>query len=77
MTICARDFELHVDLFVENGGAERANAIERQLVDDAGRFLFSRREVGTAELVLELLPDAWPDPRDGRVVYGGPRGRRG
>ena len=55
VTICARDFELHVDLFVENGGAERANAIERQLVDDAGRFLFSRREVGTAELVLELL----------------------
>ena len=55
VTICARDFELHVDLFVENGGAERANAIERQLVDDAGRFLFSRREVGTAELVLGLL----------------------
>ena len=55
VTIRARDFELHVDLFVENGGAERANAIERQLVDDAGRFLFSRREVGTAELVLGLL----------------------
>ncbi len=55
VTICARDFELHVDLFVENGGAERADAIERQLVDDAGRFLFARREVGTAELVLELL----------------------
>ncbi len=55
VTICARDFELHVDLFVENGGAGRADAIERQLVDDAGRFLFARREVGTAELVLELL----------------------
>ncbi len=55
VTICARDFELHVDLFVENGGAERADAIERRLVDDAGRFLFARREVGTAELVLELL----------------------
>jgi nicotinamide-nucleotide amidase len=55
VTICARDFELHVDLFVENGGAEQADAIERRLVDDAGRFLFSRREMGTAELVLELL----------------------
>ena len=73
VTICARDFELHVDLFVENGGAGRADAIERQLVDDAGRFLFARREVGTAELVLELLRDPGPDPRDGRVVHGRPR----
>jgi nicotinamide-nucleotide amidase len=55
VTICARDFELHVDLFVEDGRAERAAAIEEQLLADAGRFLFARREVGTAELVLELL----------------------
>jgi nicotinamide-nucleotide amidase len=55
VTICARDFELHVDLFVEDGGAERATAIEEQLIADAGRFLFAEREVGTAELVLELL----------------------
>jgi nicotinamide-nucleotide amidase len=55
VTICARDFELHVDLFVQDGGGGRADTIEEQLVEDAGRFLFSRREVGTAELVLELL----------------------
>jgi nicotinamide-nucleotide amidase len=55
VTICARDFELHVDLFVEDGGAIRAVAIEEQLIADAGQFLFARREVGTAELVLELL----------------------
>ncbi len=55
VTICARDFELHVDLFVEDGGEERATAIEQQMIADAGRFLFAEREVETAELVLELL----------------------
>ena len=55
VTICARDFELHVDLFVDEGGGERAEAIERQLITDAGRFLFAQREVGVAELVLELM----------------------
>jgi nicotinamide-nucleotide amidase len=55
VTICARDFELHVDLFVESGAAPRADAIERQLISDAGTFLFSQREIGTAALVLELL----------------------
>ena len=55
VTICARDFELHVDLFVQDGGARRAEAIERQLIADAGQFLFAEREVGVAELVLELL----------------------
>jgi nicotinamide-nucleotide amidase len=55
VTICARDFELHVDLFVADGGDARASAIERQLIDDAGRYLFAQREVGAAELVLELL----------------------
>ena len=55
VTICARDFELHVDLFVHDGGDERAEVIERQLIADAGKFLFAQREVGIAELVLELL----------------------
>jgi nicotinamide-nucleotide amidase len=55
VTICARDFELHVDLFVQDDGGGRADAIEQQLLEDAGRFLFTRRELGTAELVLELL----------------------
>ena len=43
VTICARDFELHVDLFVQDGADARADAIEGQLVADAGQFLFSRR----------------------------------
>ena len=55
VTICARDFELHVDLFVHDGGEARADEIEQQLLADAGQFLFSRDETPTAELVLRLL----------------------
>jgi nicotinamide-nucleotide amidase len=55
VTICARDFELHVDLFVQDGADARADEIERQLLADAGRFLFSRDDTATAELVLRLL----------------------
>ncbi|HEX4680838.1 MAG TPA: CinA family nicotinamide mononucleotide deamidase-related protein [Gaiellaceae bacterium] len=52
VTICARDFELHVDLFVQPGAEARAAEIEAGL---ASRHLFSREETGTAELVLALL----------------------
>jgi nicotinamide-nucleotide amidase len=55
VTICARDFELHVDLFVDDGGSHRADEIEDRLVEDVGAFLFAREEVETAELVLRLL----------------------
>jgi nicotinamide-nucleotide amidase len=55
VTICARDFELHVDLFADPGAEERARAIADALVADAAPYLFSRDEVGTAELVLGLL----------------------
>ncbi len=69
VTICARDFELHVDLFVQEGGARRAEAIERQLIADAGQFLFAEREVSVAELVLELLRERGLDARDRRIVH--------
>lgn len=52
VTICARDFELHVDLFVQPGGELRAAELEAAL--ESGH-LFSREETGTAELVLSLL----------------------
>jgi nicotinamide-nucleotide amidase len=55
VTICARDFELHVDLFVGPGSHARADAIERGLVEPNERFVFSRDERSTAELVLDLL----------------------
>ena len=52
VTICARDFEIHVDLFVQPGAEERAAELEAAL---GSRHLFSRDEMGTAELVLSLL----------------------
>jgi nicotinamide-nucleotide amidase len=52
VTICARDFELHVDLLVQPGAEARAAEIEAGL---EGRHLFSREETSTAELVLALL----------------------
>jgi nicotinamide-nucleotide amidase len=55
VTICARDFELHVDLFVAPGAEERADTLTGALVEDSAQYLFSREEVGTAELVLSLL----------------------
>ena len=55
VTICARDFEIHVDLFVEAGAETRGAALETALVQANERYLFSRDERTTAELVLELL----------------------
>jgi nicotinamide-nucleotide amidase len=55
VTICARDFEIHVDLFVEPGAEARADAIERGLVEPNERFVFSHDERSTPELVLDLL----------------------
>jgi nicotinamide-nucleotide amidase len=55
VTICARDFEIHVDLFVQPGADARADAIERGLAEPNERYVFSRDERSTAELVLDLL----------------------
>ena len=55
-TVCARDFEIHVDLLVEPGAeAEaRADALARRLSDSLERWLFARDERGVEELVLAL-----------------------
>ena len=55
VTICARDFEIHVDLFVEAGAEARGAALEAALIEANERYLFSRDERTTAELVLGLL----------------------
>lgn len=52
VTICARDFEIHVDLFVQPGSEARADELETGL---ASRHLFSRAETSTPALVLSLL----------------------
>jgi len=53
-TICARDFEIHVDLFVQQGAEARADELSAQLVEPLERYLFSRDERRVEELVLDL-----------------------
>jgi nicotinamide-nucleotide amidase len=53
-TICARDFEIHVDLVVDPGAEARADELTQQLVTPLERHLFSRDERPIEELVLEL-----------------------
>ena len=55
VTICARDFEIHVDLFAAAGAKARAEALAARLVAPNERYLFSREEGSTASLVLDLL----------------------
>jgi nicotinamide-nucleotide amidase len=55
VTICARDFEIHVDLFVAPGAGARADALQRGLEETVGRHVFAREERDVAELVLEAL----------------------
>jgi nicotinamide-nucleotide amidase len=54
VTICARDFEIHVDLLVQPGAEARADELEAGLVAANERYLFSRDERTTAELVLDI-----------------------
>jgi nicotinamide-nucleotide amidase len=53
-TVCARDFEIHVDLVVEPGAEARADELERRLVEPVERWLFARDERPIEELVLAL-----------------------
>jgi nicotinamide-nucleotide amidase len=53
-TICARDFEIHVDLLVETGAEGRADALEAALAERLEPWLFARDERRVEELVLSL-----------------------
>jgi nicotinamide-nucleotide amidase len=53
-TICARDFEIHVDMHVQPGAESRADELTARLVAPLERYLFSRDERRVEELVLGL-----------------------
>jgi nicotinamide-nucleotide amidase len=53
-TICARDFEIHVDLVVEPGAEPRGDALASALRAPLEPYLFAEDERSVAELVLEL-----------------------
>ncbi|HEU5280112.1 MAG TPA: nicotinamide-nucleotide amidohydrolase family protein [Gaiellaceae bacterium] len=52
-TICARDFEIHVDLVVAPGAERRADELTERLVVPLERFLFGTDERAVEELVLD------------------------
>ena len=54
VTICAREFEIHVDLVVEPGADERATELAGFLRERLGRHLFSEDDRTIAEIVLDL-----------------------
>jgi len=53
VTICARDFEIHVDLVAEPAAEERMAALEAALAERLGPFLYSTDGRSVEELVLD------------------------
>ena len=54
VTICAREFEIHVDLFVDPGAQERGAHVADSLRETLGPYLFGEDERSIAEIVLDL-----------------------
>ena len=54
VTICAREFEIHVDVFVEPNAHERGTAIVESMRRELGSHLFGEDERSIAEVVLDL-----------------------
>jgi nicotinamide-nucleotide amidase len=54
VTICARDFEIHVDVLVDPGADERADRLVTDLRAPLEQYLFSEDERSVAEIVLQL-----------------------
>jgi competence/damage-inducible protein CinA-like protein len=52
-TICAREFEIHVDLFVEEDGRKRADELVEGLREREGRYLFVEDERPVEAMVLD------------------------
>lgn len=54
VTVCAREFEIHVDLYADDGGASRVEELERALLEGFGGVLFAEDERPVEEIVLTL-----------------------
>jgi competence/damage-inducible protein CinA-like protein len=54
VTICARDFEIHVDLIVSPEGGARADEVVAGLRERSGRHLFAEDDRPLAAMVLDL-----------------------
>ncbi len=58
VTVCARELEIHVDLFFEEGARDRAAGIEAALLEEFGAQLFSEDERPLAAIVIDLARSA-------------------
>lgn len=58
VTICAREFEIHVDLFAEPEAQERGAAVAAALRSSLAPYLFVEDERTIAEIVLDLCRSA-------------------
>jgi len=54
LTICARDFEIHVDVLVEPGAGPRARDLVARLRAPLEQYVFSEEQRSIQEIVLEL-----------------------
>jgi nicotinamide-nucleotide amidase len=54
VTICAREFEIHVDLFVEPSAGERGTRVAASMRDALAPYLFGEDERSVSEIVLGL-----------------------
>src|SRR5206468_7634318 len=54
VTICARDFEIHVELYVAEGAQERADTLDAALRTRLGEHLFASDDRPIQEIVLAL-----------------------
>ena len=68
-TICARDFEIHVDFVVEPGAEARADALEAALRAAARAVAVRTRRARRGGARARALPRARPDARDRGVVH--------
>jgi nicotinamide-nucleotide amidase len=57
-TVCAHDFEIHVDLVSEEGAGERAERLAGELRGRLGKYLFAEDGRPVEELVLEACREA-------------------
>ncbi len=54
VTICAREFEIHVDLFIEPSSEERGASVAASMRDALAPYLFGEDERSISEIVLGL-----------------------
>jgi nicotinamide-nucleotide amidase len=54
VTICAREFEIHVDLFVEPSAGGRGTRVAASMRDALAPYLFGEDERSVSEIVLDL-----------------------